>query len=129
VSIHTASLPNLAATNKPGAIREMVSRLSIVRAIEPEFENEIVESVLNREELGSTGIGNSVAVPHAKHASIKSSVGAMAVSQCGIDFSSLDRQPVHLVFLLVSPPDQPQEHLLALERISQYLNSLHWLPP
>ena len=67
----------------------------------------IVDAILKREELGSTGIGRGVAVPHTKHASVHELVGAVAVSEEGVDFDSLDGEKVHLLFLLISPPDRP----------------------
>ena len=81
----------------------------------------IVKAILKREDLGTTGIGRGVAVPHTKHPSVDKLVGTVAVSQEGIDFDSLDGDPVHLFFLLVSPPDQPGQHLRALENISRQL--------
>ena len=81
----------------------------------------IVEAILKREELGSTGIGRGVAVPHTKHPSVTELVGTVAVSEQGIDFDSLDGEKVHLLFMLVSPPDRPGDHLRALENISRQL--------
>ena len=66
---------------------------------------------MKREELGSTGIGRGVAVPHTKHPSVDRLIGTVGVSQEGIDFQSLDGEKVHLFFLLVSPPDRPGDHL------------------
>ena len=81
----------------------------------------IVKAILKREELGSTGIGRGVAVPHTKHPSVDHLVGTVAVSRLGVDFASLDGEVVHLFFLLVSPPDRPGDHLRALENISRQL--------
>jgi PTS system fructose-specific IIA component/PTS system nitrogen regulatory IIA component len=76
---------------------------------------------MKREDLGSTGIGRGVAVPHTKHPSVSRLVGTVAVSPKGIEFESLDGEPVQLFFLLVSPPDRPGDHLRALENISRQL--------
>ena len=76
---------------------------------------------MKREELGSTGIGRGVAVPHTKHASVERLVGTVGVSAEGVDFNSLDGDKVQLLFLLVSPPDRPGDHLRALENISRQL--------
>ncbi len=76
---------------------------------------------MKREELGSTGIGRGVAVPHTKHPSVQRLVGTVAVSSDGIDFNSLDGEKVQLFFLLISPPDRPGDHLRALENISRQL--------
>jgi nitrogen PTS system EIIA component len=80
-----------------------------------------VEAILKREELGSTGIGRGVAVPHTKHPSIEKLIGTVAISEEGVNFDSLDGEKVHLLFLLVSPPDRPGDHLRALENISRQL--------
>lgn len=111
----------LTAEDKEGVIREMVQALLDASKIaESEYEG-IVKSVMKREELGSTGIGRGVAVPHTKHPSIDRLVGTVAVSSEGVDFSSLDGEKVHLFFLLISPPDRPSDHLRALENVSRQL--------
>jgi PTS system fructose-specific IIA component/PTS system nitrogen regulatory IIA component len=112
---------DLAADDKEGVIREMVQALLDAEAVErDEFEG-IVKAILKREELGSTGIGRGVAVPHTKHPSVERLVGAVAVSREGVDFDSLDGEKVFLFFLLISPPDRPGDHLRALENISRQL--------
>jgi mannitol/fructose-specific phosphotransferase system IIA component (Ntr-type) len=116
-----AILAQLHAMDKEGAIREMVQALCKAGKVEAgEFES-IVKAILKREELGSTGIGRGVAVPHTKHPSVDRLVGSVAVSAHGVDFASLDGEVVHLLFLLVSPPDRPGDHLRALENISRQL--------
>ena len=80
-----------------------------------------MKAILKREELGSTGIGRGVAVPHTKHPSVDRLVGNVAISGGGVDFDSLDGEKVHLFFLLISPPDRPGDHLRALENISRQL--------
>ena len=112
---------NVEAATKEGAIREMVKSLvEAKRVAEGDFEG-IIKAILKREELGSTGIGRGVAVPHTKHPSVDRLVGTVAVSGAGVDFSSLDGEVVHLFFLLISPPDRPGDHLRALENISRQL--------
>src|SRR6478609_11907700 len=112
---------NLAADDKESVIREMVqSLMDAQRVNEKDFES-IVEAILKREELGSTGIGRGVAVPHTKHPSIEKLIGTVAISENGVNFDSLDGEKVHLLFLLVSPPDRPGDHLRALENISRQL--------
>jgi mannitol/fructose-specific phosphotransferase system IIA component (Ntr-type) len=83
----------------------------------------ITRAIMKREELGSTGIGRGVAVPHTKHPSVSQLLGTVAVSQPGVDFDSLDGEKVQLFFLLISPPDRPGEHLRALENISRQLRN------
>ena len=80
-------------------------------------------AILKREELGSTGIGNGVAVPHTKHPAAEELVATVAISRDGVDFSSLDGEDVFILFLLVSPPDRPGDHLRGLENISRHLRS------
>jgi PTS system fructose-specific IIA component/PTS system nitrogen regulatory IIA component len=118
---HDAILAQLAATDKESVIREMVQSLCSAGQVEAEEAESIVKAILKREELGSTGIGRGIAVPHTKHPSVDRLVGTVAVSSQGVDFASLDGEVVHLLFLLVSPPDRPGDHLQALENISRQL--------
>lgn len=114
---------SLKASDKEGAIREMVQSLLDAGRIEAGQYESIVKAILKREELGSTGIGRGVAVPHTKHGSVDQLVGTVAISKDGVDFSSLDGEMVHVFFLLVSPMDRPGDHLRALENISRQLRS------
>ena len=109
------------ADTKEGVIREMARSLVDAGRIAPDDLEGIVKAIMKREDLGSTGIGRGVAVPHTKHPSVNRLVGTVAVSQEGIEFQSLDGEPVQLFFLLVSPPDRPGDHLRALENISRQL--------
>lgn len=111
----------LTAVDKEGAIREMVQALLDASQIDADEFESIVKAILKREELGSTGIGRGVAVPHTKHPSVDRLVGTVAISRQGVDFASLDGETVQLFFLLVSPPDRPGDHLRALENISRQL--------
>ncbi len=112
---------DITADDKEGVIREMVQALlDASKVVENEYES-IVKAIMKREELGSTGIGRGVAVPHTKHPSIDRLVGTVAVSAEGVDFESLDGEKVHLFFLLISPPDRPGDHLRALENVSRQL--------
>lgn len=111
----------LTADDKEGVIREMVKALLDAGKIQASETESIVRAILNREELGSTGIGRGVAVPHTKHASVEQLVGTVAVSHEGVDFDSLDGEKVYLFFLLISPLDRPGDHLRALENISRQL--------
>jgi len=113
----------LAADDKEGAIRELVGALVQAEAIAEGEKENIVRAIMKREELGSTGIGRGVAVPHTKHSSVEKLVGTVGVSGVGVDFLSLDGEKVQLFFLLVSPPDRPGDHLRALENISRQLRN------
>lgn len=112
---------NIDVDDKEQVIRAMANALLEAGKIAPDQHESIVEAILKREELGSTGIGRGVAVPHTKHPSVKELVGTVAVSDTGVDFDSLDGEKVHLLFMLVSPPDRPGDHLRALENISRQL--------
>lgn len=112
---------NVAATSKEEVIRTMATSLKEAGKIGDDQYEGIVEAILKREELGSTGIGRGVAVPHTKHPSVSELVGTVAVSEEGVEFDSLDGEKVHLLFLLISPPDRPGDHLRALENISRQL--------
>lgn len=113
----------LKATDKEGVVREIVQALLDAGQVESDEFEGVVKAILKREELGSTGIGRGVAVPHTKHPSVDELVGTVAVSKEGVDFASLDGEPVHLFFLLISPPHRPGDHLRALENISRQLRN------
>ena len=118
-----AIIPGLTAKTKEATIREMVASLKLARGVAGENEEPIVAAILKREELGSTGIGRGVAVPHTKHPSVSSLMACIAISQEGLDFASLDGDEVFILFLLVSPPDRPGDHLRGLETITRHLKS------
>lgn len=112
---------DLASTTKDEVIAELVQSLVDAGEILDKDRDDIIKAIMRREELGSTGIGRGVAVPHTKHPSVKKLVGTVGVSPSGLDFESLDGQKACLFFLLVSPPDRPGDHLRALENISRQL--------
>lgn len=119
--VRDAIVPDLAANTKEGVIREMVNSLrsnGYFKGGEPE---DIVKAILKRELLGSTGIGRGVAIPHTKHTSVDRLIGTVALSKAGVNFDSLDGEPVYVFFLLVSPQDRPGDHLRALENVSRCL--------
>lgn len=111
----------LTSTAKEAVIGELVDSLVASGNIKQSDREDIIKAILKREELGSTGIGRGIAVPHTKHAGVDKLVGTVGVSPEGIDFDSLDGQKAQLFFLLVSPPDRPGDHLRALENISRQL--------
>ena len=112
---------DLVADDKEGAIQELVAGLVQAGDIASDERQSIIKAIMKREELGSTGIGRGVAVPHTKHPSVSRLIGTVGVSAEGVDFDSLDGEKVQLFFLLVSPPDRPGDHLRALENISRQL--------
>jgi PTS system nitrogen regulatory IIA component len=121
-----AVLPNLQVNNKDAAIRTMVDSLVQSGNIKAADAEGIVLAILKREELGSTGIGRGVAVPHTKHVSVDRLTATVAISRSGVNFASLDGEDVFILFLLVSPPDRPGDHLRALENISRHLRNDHF---
>ena len=112
---------DVASDEKEGVIRELVESLVTAGVIKSEDLDGILRAIMKREELGSTGIGKGIAVPHTKHPSVTKLVGTVGVSADGVDFNSLDGEKVQLLFLLISPPDRPGDHLRALENISRQL--------
>jgi len=121
--IKEAILPSLKATKKEDVIREIVANLRANGTLNAADEEAVVAAILKREELGSTGIGNGVAVPHTKHAAVDKLSATVAISRGGVEFSSLDGEPVYILFLVISPPDRPGDHLRGLENISRHLRS------
>lgn len=111
----------LAAGDKESVITELVQSLLDAGEVNAADKDDIIAAILKREDLGSTGIGRGVAVPHTKHTSVQKLVGTVGVSSEGVDFNSLDGEKVQLFFLLVSPPERPGDHLRALENISRQL--------
>src|SRR3954454_316915 len=119
--VSEAILVDLQATGKEEAIREIVGSLAQSgRLAEADLES-VSRAILGREELGSNGIGQGVAVPHTRHPTVNRLIGTVALSKRGVDFQALDGEPVDILFLLISPPNQPGDHLRALENISRHL--------
>lgn len=118
-----AIVHDLQVSTKEEAIRAMVTSLITSGKINPNEEESIVTKLLEREKLGSTGIGNGVAVPHTKHPSVDDLVATVAIAKDGVEFDSLDGGPVFILFLLISPPDRSGDHLRGLENISRHLRN------
>lgn len=108
---------DLEARDKKEAIAEIVDML--VKAKKIKKPAEIIETVLEREKLGSTGIGQGVAIPHGKINFLTEQIGALGISQKGVEFNALDGEPVHLIFFLIGPVEVAGKHLKALSRISR----------
>jgi mannitol/fructose-specific phosphotransferase system IIA component (Ntr-type) len=112
-----AIVPNLEASDRDGVIRELVQSLASAGALPSDAIDEVVAALIKREENGSTGFGKGVAVPHVKHPKIKKMAGTVGRSANGVDFAALDHQPVYSIVLLLSPDNQPQQHLQAMNII------------
>ena len=116
-----AVIPELQATDRNGVIREMVQALATGVGLSAESAASIAKAVIQRENQGSTGFGKGVAVPHVKHRDIQDIVATIGRSSAGVDFAALDRAPVYIVVLLLSPPDNPDQHLASMENIFRHL--------
>lgn len=117
-----AIVPILKSTDRDGVVNELVDALIASGVCDKALREELITKVLDRERRGSTGFGRGVAVPHVKHRQSGRMAAAIGLSQRGIDFNSLDKQPVYTVFLLLSPEDRPEEHLQAMEVIFKNLS-------
>ena len=111
--------PKLVAKSKDEVLNELVSLLEKTGQVTD--REEFLQVIREREELGSTGIGYNIAIPHARSKAIKSLVGVFGISKEGIDFDALDKEPVHLFFLLGAPQNASGEYLKALAIISRFL--------
>ncbi len=116
-----AIIPELKAKDRDSAITELVSALGKAGRLGKENCEQIIKAVIKRENEASTGMGKGVAVPHVKHKAVKDVIAAVGQSGVGIDFSSLDKQPVYSVILLISPLGNPDRHLQAMESIFKHL--------
>ena len=116
-----ALVPELQAGDRDGVIVELVSLLERAGRLGKATSREIQKEVIKREKEASTGMGKGVAVPHVKHQAVSDVVAAIGLSRAGIDFSALDKQPVYSVILLISPIENPDSHLQAMENVFMHL--------
>ncbi|NIQ38230.1 MAG: PTS transporter subunit EIIA [Proteobacteria bacterium] len=112
-------IPNLQSKNKKGVLKELAEVL--VNQGKLQDLEHVVEVLLDREKLGSTGIGDGIAIPHGKIRDLRQVVASFGRSREGVDFESIDQKPTHLFFLLVAPENSAGAHLKALARISRLL--------
>jgi len=115
-------ITHLRSNDRDGAIHELVDVLISSGAAPESLKDDLIERILDREHKHSTGFGRGVAVPHVKHPQIEQMSAAIGISVEGIDFNSLDKQPVYTIFLLLSPQSRPEEHLQAMEIIFKSLS-------
>lgn len=115
---------NLKSTDKEGVIRELVDLLA--KAEDIKNKEELIKSLLTRESLGSTGIGQGIGIPHAKSQNVKNLVAAFGLSQKGVNFDSLDGESAYIFFLLIAPEESAGPHLKALARISRMLKDKYF---
>ena len=121
IVVKQAIIPELESRNRDAVIKELVDKLVETKQLPATHAAEVVKALIKREKQGSTGFGKGVAVPHVKHASAKKLIATIGRSSAGVDFAALDRAPVYIVVLLLSPPDKPDEHLQAMENIFRHL--------
>lgn len=112
---------DLNATSKEDVISELVTLLVESNVIEKKSKNKVIDALMAREALGSTAIGQGIAIPHAKSESTDTLVAALGISKKGVHFDSLDGEPAYIFFLLVAPIDSAGPHLKALARVSRLL--------
>ena len=117
IVVEQAILPAMTATKRDDAITELLDALIAADAVNGEHQEAYKKSILARERKGSTGFGHGVAVPHVKSKHIESLKIAVGISEGGVEFNALDKQPVHSIFLLLSPEEKPEEHIDAMEAI------------
>lgn len=111
-------MQSLDAPAKEAAIASLLNALAVNGRIPIEREREVLESILQRERVASTGIGNGLAIPHAKSRWADRLGIAVGVSHAGIDFGSIDGQPVRVVVLAVGPPSATAEHLAVMRALA-----------
>lgn len=117
-----AIIDNLTSTSKNQVLAEMVDGLIAAGEISEDIRQGVLTALIEREAITSTGVGNGIAIPHAKHPAIKKMTGMLARSREGIDFDSIDGKPVHLFVMLLSSQDLIQQHLQALAYVAKSMN-------
>ncbi len=122
----TAVTADLKAADKKGVIEELIDLMIAQGAVPKKHKMKIIEALTAREALGSTAIGQGVAIPHAKSECVSKLVGCVGISKAGVDFDSLDGDPAHIFFLLVAPMDSAGPHLKALARIAKLLKDKYF---
>ena len=126
VIVHAAFtvLPNEA--DKRQVITTLVQSLANAKKFPADKATEIAEGAMAREAIGSTGIGHGIAIPHCRTPHVKEIVCAYGSSAAGIDFDSLDGEPVFSVFLLLTPPDQKEQHLQLMKSFASQIRKEHF---
>lgn len=115
--VRKAIVADLESDDKKGALRELAEAARSAHGLRVPVAD-VVDAIVAREKLGSTGIGHGVAIPHVKSAAVKSVVGAFGRSVHGLDFSAVDGEPVHLVFMIIGNAAKPEEHMEAVRCVA-----------
>ena len=121
-----AIMIDLKGTNKNEIIEELVDALVDAKAVEKKHKTKLIEVLLTREALGSTAIGQGVAIPHGKCDFVNKLVAGLGISKKGVGFDSLDGEPAYIFFLLIAPIDSAGPHLKALAKISRLLKDKYF---
>ncbi|MDD4201982.1 MAG: PTS sugar transporter subunit IIA [Candidatus Omnitrophica bacterium] len=116
-----AVVADLKSKEKKDIIEELLDALIEGGSLKKSQKQAAVQALMNREELGSTGIGQGIGVPHAKLPDLKELIGAFGLSRNGVDFESLDGDMVYIFFLILAPEESAGPHLKALARLSRLL--------
>ncbi|HLD82704.1 MAG TPA: PTS sugar transporter subunit IIA [Candidatus Omnitrophota bacterium] len=116
-----AIITEIHAVKKEEVIKELVDVLINSGDVEKRYRNKLVELLMAREALGSTAIGQGIAIPHTKSDCVDKLVASFGLSRKGVDFDSLDGEPAHIFFLLLAPQEAAGPHLKAIARISRLL--------
>ena len=117
---------DLKASDKKGIIKELLDLLITSADVKAEDKNALSDVIMDREMLGSTGIGLGIGIPHCKSPRVKNLVAAFGISKKGVLFDSLDGEPVYIFFLLLAPQNTAGPHLKALARISRLLKEKYF---
>ncbi len=115
-----------AAADKRAVITQLAGALVKARKLQEAQIPGIVDEVMKRETVGSTGIGHGIAIPHCKTSLVKDLVCSFGHCSAGLDFDSLDGEPVHSVFLLLTPPDQREAHLQLMKSFASQIRKEHF---
>lgn len=121
-----AVVTDLKSNKKEDILRELIDALINAEEVEKRNRNKLVEALMAREALGSTAIGQGVGIPHAKCDCVDKLVAAFGLSRKGVNFDSLDGEPVYIFFLLLAPADSAGPHLKALARVSRLLKDKYF---
>ena len=121
-----AIVTDIKSLKKEDVMKELVDALINSGEIEKRHRNKLIDALMAREALGSTAIGQGIAIPHAKSDCVQKLVAAFGLSRKGVDFDSLDGELAYIFFLLVAPQDSAGPHLKALARISRLLKDKYF---
>ncbi len=122
IVVEKAIIPNLVAVKREDVVKELLDALVASGKVSADMRDQFAKAIIARENKGSTGLNHGVAIPHTKSAAVHTPMAAIGVSRGGVDFNSLDKQPVYSIFLLLSPEEKPELHLDAIQAIFSHLS-------